>query len=290
MPETSSHVQAGKAQFGHLYNQSDPRGYFQTLGELDYQAPAHGERVFARLLQQRRRHLRRQEVVVLDLCCSYGINAALLNHDLTLDRLYDRYRAPQLAELSTDELVEADRAFYGEHRHPRPAPVVGIDVADRAVAYAQRVGLHWASSSENLETAEPSAALADQLTDVDLVTVTGGIGYITERTFERVLRHASSAAKCWVAAFVLRWVPYDRVADVLAGYGLVTEQPTAKSFRQRRFADEGERDYVLAQLDSQGIDPAGRETDGWHHSSFYLSRPVGEDRPPGHELLSGCLS
>jgi SAM-dependent methyltransferase len=165
---------------------------------LEYQAPAHGERVFGRLAQRRREHLDRKDVVVLDLCCSYGINAALLNHDLTLNALYARYGSPELAALSTDELVLADRAFYGEHRRSQPVQVVGIDVADQAVAYAHRVGLHWAGSSENLEMENPSTALAHLLTGVDLITVTGGIGYITERTFDRVLKHASAEGDCWV--------------------------------------------------------------------------------------------
>lgn len=120
MPEASVHDQSGKAQFGHVYNQADPRGYFQTLRDLEYRTPAAGERVFARLVQRRREHLGREDVVVLDLCCSYGINAALLNHDLTLDALYARYGSPELAALSSDELVVADRAFYGEHRRSHP--------------------------------------------------------------------------------------------------------------------------------------------------------------------------
>ncbi|MGH3427650.1 MAG: hypothetical protein ACRDRI_23730 [Pseudonocardiaceae bacterium] len=289
MPEASSHIRSGKARFGHVYDQADPRGYFQALRDLEYQAPAHGKRIFARLVQRRREQLDREDVVVLDLCCSYGINAALLNHDLTLDALYARYSSPQLAALSTDELVITDRAFYGEHRRSHPVQVVGIDVADQAVAYAQRSGLHWAGSSENLETEDPSAALAHLLSGVDLITVTGGVGYITERTFDRVLQHASAEDGCWVAAFALRWVPYERIAEVMACYGLVTEQLSGHTFRQRRFADETEQDYVLSELENLGIDPAGKETQGWYHSNFYLSCPAEYHRPALRELLSGCI-
>lgn len=288
MPEASEHVRAGKARFGHVYNQADPRGYFQTLRDVDYQIPAYGQRVFAPLVQRRREHLDREDVVVLDLCCSYGINAALLNHDLTLDALYARYGSPTLTALSTDELVVADRTFYAEHRRAQTVQVVGIDVADQAVAYAQRIGLHQAGSSENLEMVGPSAALAQLLTGVNLITVTGGVGYITERTFNRVLQHASEGS-CWIAAFVLRWVPYQRIAKVLTRYGLVTEQLSGHTFRQRRFASESERDYVLSELASLGIDPAGKETHGWHHSNFYLSCPA-EHRPASlREMLAECL-
>ncbi len=286
-PDQTSSDGNGKAEFGHLYNQSDPRDYFHTLGALDYRAPAHGEEIFAHLVDRRRQQLGRPDISVLDVCCSYGINAALLNHDLTLDALYDHYRSPDLAALSTDELVAADRAFYGEHRRPRPVDVLGLDVADQAVAYAQRVGLLRASSSENLETGDPSADLAQRLATVDLITVTGGIGYITERTFDRLLHHASTNGGCWVASFVLRWVPFQPVAEVLARYGFVTEQMSDRTFHQRRFADDAERDFVLGELEKQGIDPVGKEADGWHHSSFYLSCPPGTVKPCVADVLSG---
>jgi hypothetical protein len=50
------------------------------------------------------------------------------------------------------------------------------------------------------------------------------------------------------SAFALRWVPYERIAEVLARYGLTTEQLSGHTFRQRRFADDTERDYVLGKL------------------------------------------
>lgn len=289
MSEASTHIQSGKAQLGHVYNQADPRGYFQTLGDIDWKAPAHGQRVFPGLVQRQRAHLGREDVVVLDLCCSYGINAALLNHDLTLDDLYAHYGSVELAALSTDELVVADRVFYGRHRRSRPVQVIGIDVADHAVAYAQRSGLHWAGSSENLEIVDPDATLAHHLSGVDLITVTGGVGYITERTFDRVLQHAGAGDGCWVAVFALRWVPYERIAEVLARYGMITEKLSEHTFRQRRFIDDVEQDYVLGQLESMGIDPTGKESEGWYHSNFYLSYPVADNLPPLGELLSGCL-
>jgi hypothetical protein len=287
MSQISAHVRGGKAQFAHVYNQADPRGYFQALRNLEYQAPAHGQRVFAGLVQRWREHFNQDEVVMLDLCCSYGINAALLNHDLTLDALYARYCSTELATLSSDELVAADRVFYRDHRRSHSVRVMGIDVAERAVAYAERSGLQWAGSSENLELADPSAALARLLTGVNLITVTGGVGYITERTFDRVLKHASKNG-CWVAVFALRWVRYQHIADVLTRYGLVTEQLSGHTFRQRRFADETERNYVLGELESIGIDPAGKETEGWYHSNLYLSRPAEQNLPSLRELLCGC--
>jgi hypothetical protein len=50
---------------------------------------------------------------VLDICCSYGINAALLNHHVTLEELYDRYTSPKLSlpdDRRTDRVGPARQA------------------------------------------------------------------------------------------------------------------------------------------------------------------------------------
>lgn len=280
----------GKARFDHVYNQVDPRGYFRMLQDLAYQAPAHGARVFPRLVARQRERLDREDFVVLDLCCSYGVNAALLNHDLTLDALYERY-CSSLDSLRGRELVRADRAFYLDRRRSSPVQVVGLDVAENAVAYAQRVGLHVGGSSENLERKDPGRALRRILAAVDLVTVTGGVGYISESTFDRVLEHSSTRSTPWVAAFVLRWSMYDRIAEALEKHGLRTEKLAGRMFPQRRFADDDERDYVLSELEQMGIDPKGKEAEGWYHTEFYLSRPADEIRScPLEKLLEGCVS
>ena len=107
----ADHNEKGKANFDHVYDLPDPRGYFMTLGTLDYRAPEHGSHVFSSLLRSMRRD---DEVAprILDLCCSYGVNAALLKCDLTLDDLYARYGSKDLRDLSCEELAAADSDFY----------------------------------------------------------------------------------------------------------------------------------------------------------------------------------
>lgn len=264
----------GKQTFDDAYDAPDPRRYFRTLRRLDYRIPQHAEPIFSRLVEARR-HRAGRGVTVTDLCCSYGINAALLKHDLTLDDLYRRYSSHDLDALSSGELAERDAAFYARRRRPHAPRVVGLDVAGSAVAYARRAGILDDGWSENLEEADPSASLAAGVRDTDLVTVTGGVGYIGVRTFSAVLS-AVRTPDPWVAAFVLRWVDVDPIVQELARHGLETERLTARTFPQRRFADPAERDYVLATLADLGVDPAGKEAEGSHHTDFYLARPKDE--------------
>ena len=273
----AEHNERNKANFDHVYDLPDPRGYFEALGALDYLAPEHGRRLFPTLLQELRAGAGPDGV--LDLCCSYGVNAALLGHDLTLEDLYAHYASPGLADLPTEGLLEADRAFYDEHRNGGPSGIVGADSAANAVRYALGAGLLGAGFGEDLERGEPSGDFRRGVGNVGLITVTGGVGYVWESTFDRVLRSVTEArpdgAAPWVATLPARLVDYGPLSDLFSGYGLVTEKLSARTFPQRRFA-AAERDHALRELAKLGVDPAGKEEEGWYHADLYLSRPAGE--------------
>ena len=286
------HQKSGKTNFEVIYDLEDPREYFNTLGSFGYCIPQHGQRVFSELIEARRDASRDGNGVphsrVVDLCCSYGINAALLKYETSLEEMYARYGSAELADLSGEELAEDDAAFYGARRRGASPEVVGLDVAENAVSYGLRSGLLDAGFAENLEEDEPTEALGRAVSGASLLTVTGGIGYVTERTFERLLdrvMEGSGGRAPWVAAFALRWVSYERISEILSHYGLVTEKLVGRSFTQRRFTDDAEREYVLEELMKMGVDTAGKEDTGWYHADFYLSRPAEEAKIPPEALL-----
>ncbi len=291
------HQKSGKANFDLIYDLEDSREYFNTLGEFDYCVPRHGQRVFRALAQSLREEKERtgadpHELDVVDVCCSYGINAALLKHDLTLDDLYARYGSAEVAGLSGEELVEADAAFYRERQMGEAPNLVGVDIAQNAVSYGVRSGLLDAGFAENLEEDEPTGELGRAVAGADLLTVTGGVGYVSERTFGKLLDRVTAGPEGsapWVAAFALRWVSYEDISSALSEYGLVTEKLSSHTFTQRRFTDDVERDYVLGELANMGVDPAGKEEMGWYHADFYLSRPADEAEKPVEELLAPVL-
>lgn len=277
----------GKADFEELYEQPDPRAYYRGLGALGYEVPEHGRRVFDDVI----RALAVERPTIVDLCCSYGVNAALMKHDLRLDELYDHYCAEDLTEVPSDALAVIDRDFFANHRRDEVPTVIGVDIATAAVTYAERAGLLDAGFAENLEINDPSSDLVAASSDADLITVTGGVGYITERTFDRLVGHAERDVAPWVASLCLRTVSYDSVAESLASHGLVTEQLEDVTFPQRQFADVGERDAALARLETLGIDPTGRESEGRYHVDVYVSRPAEQaEALPIADLLEGTRS
>ncbi|MFE9849507.1 hypothetical protein ACFYPN_11930 [Streptomyces sp. NPDC005576] len=263
--------------FDDAYDQPDPRAYFRELGPWGYQTPHHAQSVFRRLLTALgpgSPEGGRPAPTVLDICCSYGINAALLNHHLTLSDLYTHYTSDRATASSTDELIGWDKEFYASHRRPDAVPVIGLDAAPRAIAYARAVGLLDDGFAENLETGAPSPALLRAARDVRLITLTGGASFLSPRTFAPLLTGAAGPA--WVAAFVLRTGSYAPIADCLAAHGLTTEKHTAQTYPQRRFTGEQEQRYAIAATRAAGEDPEGKESEGSFHTALCLSRPAAE--------------
>jgi hypothetical protein len=277
---------ARKADFGGIYGSADPRGYYRALMPLGYQIPQRARPVFERLLacSAARAGQRR---TILDVCCSYGINAALLRCELDLAALGERYLDPQLDTLSPAQLLAADREFYRQHRRVSAPTVLGVDSSAPAIDYALQAGILCQGWAEDLESEDPSPALAAGVGDVGLIVCTGGVGYIGPRTFERVLASIRAPEQLWVAVFVLRVFSYDDIAASLARYGLVTEQIPGLSVPQRRFADPHEAHAAVQDVRRRGLDPRGKEADGWFYADGFLSRPA---RQVSHTPLTELLN
>lgn len=259
------HYQA-KADFSSVYNQRDPRPYYRALGVLGYEIPAHGVLVFNQLLDEMGG---REGKTVLDVCCGYSANAALLNHDVDLAEVYEHYAS--LENAADDAVAELDRRWFAERSRPDAVSVVGLDVADNAVRYAASVGLLDRVVVADLETAPPDEGARQAFATADLVSVTGGVGYVSEKTFQAIVEAADEPP--WVAALSLRWVDFSSIAETLDDLGLVTERLEGYCVPQRRFANEEERQAALASLRARGLDPAPELQLGAHCAELFVARP-----------------
>ncbi len=266
-------INDAKACMDYIYDQSDPRAYFRELKKLGYAIPSAAKPIFQKLishLQQRRD----DTVHVLDLGCSYGVNAALLKHDLSMPELYQHWGQNRLADATPEEVIEYDQRFFADLDEPEDIEVIGLDVAENAVAFAEEVGLLDEGLAINLETQPLPASAEEVLAQVDLVTSTGCVGYVTEKSFERLLPAITRDRQPWIANFVLRMFPFDAIEETLSGWGYITEKHVGQTHVQREFASIEEQGQVLEQLRVEGIDPAGKEAEGDLLAEFYLSRPI----------------
>jgi hypothetical protein len=269
-----------KADFGSIYTRPDPREYFRVLNGLDYQIPQQALPVFRAALAASRDE--RGNRTVLDVCCSYGINSALLYSHEDPFAVTARYADPRLAAMTPRELAQRDLSRYADGR--RQVRVVGLDTSAAAIRYATRAGLLTAGWPENLESSVPSQALVSGIADVGLIICTGGVGYVGHRTFGRLLAALPSPEDLWLVVFVLRVFDYAPIAALLSAYGLETEKLPG-TFRQRRFVDDAEREACLHDVKLRGLDPSGLEEDGWYHADCFLTRPAAAARVPAAELV-----
>jgi hypothetical protein len=188
---------------------------------------------------------------------------------------------PRIQELSSDKMLELDRAYFSSWPGEAGVRVIGLDPSTNAVKYATEVGILDAGIDEELENHRPSAAAREALADVDIVISTGCVGYITERTFDAILGCNKNGRTPWIASFVLRMFPYDAIDSALTRHGLTTEKFDGATFVQRRFHNVDEYEQTLQTLEAQGIDPEGLETTGLLHAELFVSRPEAliEEKP-----------
>ncbi|OHV34141.1 MULTISPECIES: class I SAM-dependent methyltransferase [Pseudofrankia] len=273
----------GKVSLEHVYNQPDPRAYFRTLRALDYRLPQLAKPYFAKVIDECQESRPDRRLRVLDVGCSYGINAALLKLDVAMDDLYERYAHPR----SRAALVAGDRALATARGGATDIEVIGLDVSGPAVAYALDAGFLDDALHADLESRELTESERARLAGVDLVISTGCLGYVTDRTLTQIVTAAASPdpapgpdetagrggpALPWMAHFTLRMFPFDPIAETLAGFGYRTEA-VDRLFEQRRFASPQERDQVLTTLGGVGVDPRGLEAEGSLYAQLFISRP-----------------
>ncbi|MCM6775529.1 class I SAM-dependent methyltransferase [Nocardia sp. CDC159] len=262
----------GKASFDDIYDRPDPSAYYGRLAELDYCIPELAKPHFHGLFAECAATLGHPPTV-LDLGCSYGVNAALLRFDATIAELAEHYRSGDTAAR-----IARDRDRLAGVDHQPGVRFIGMDASAPALRYAAAAGLLHEVVHADLEVADPTEPQRQLLASADVVISTGCIGYISERTLLRVAR-AHGHRLPWMMHFVMRMFDFEPIGRELARIGYRVERRPG-TFRQRRFASADEQKQVLKALSDRGIDPTGLEADGWLHAELHICLP--DDRPTPH--------
>jgi SAM-dependent methyltransferase len=279
-----SDINASKANFDEIYVMDDPRAYFSVLGALDYMIPDIAEPVVRQILAAKAK-IDGTDLVVLDVGCSYGINAAVHRFPLNFDTLRWRYAHREMSALSAEEMTRLDRHYFAAWPDIGLARFVGLDISEPAVRYAEAVGLIDDGIVADLETESLTPEQAQIAGSANVLLSTGCIGYVTEKTFRKLLDVTEPAP--WVISFVLRMFPYEPLAAAFSEHGLVTERLQGATFVQRRFRDPDEFERAIATLEEHGIDTAGFESEGLFQAELFLSRPEADARAlPLEEIVT----
>lgn len=268
---------AGKQNFTAIYNADDPRAYFTTLQPLDYRVPDYACPTILRCMDALGDLRGKSSINVLDLCSGYGVLSAVLKYGVSMDELYSRYTARKFGRLTADQVCREDRIFYhSRSRNRRVGTMAGADVAENAIEYAASVNLLDHGFAQNLEAEEPTRDLEKVIAETDIVTIIGGMGYISEKTFKAVLERTDPKRRPWIAAFPLRVTDLDGILRLFDSYEMRTSTWRRDLFPQRRFATEQEGAQYRKRLGECGLTPLAAEDEGYLLSQFYLVRPNDE--------------
>lgn len=270
MSGTLANINRNKAVFDEVYTMTDPRSYFSVLGALDYMIPDVAEPIIRQLFDARARY-HGDENTVLDIGCSYGINAAIHRFPVNFASLRQRYARREMMELDAEELIRLDRSFYSSWPEVGLGRFIGVDISEPAIRYANAVGLHTNGIAVDLESGPLLARDAAVIAPANVLLSTGAVGYVTDRTYGKLLDALTTQP--WIISFVLRMFPYDRFIAAFAERGMVTEKLTGSTFVQRRFRDEEEFERSLNALKAHGIDTSGFEADGLFQAELFVARP-----------------
>lgn len=275
---------AGKTNFNDLYDRPAPLDYYLTLSPFSYVLADGAADVCRAVYDVQRARRGQSDLSVLDLGCSYGVNAALQKFSASSSLLQSRYASLRAQDVREEAVAAADRLFYASRPQDDRLTFRGFDPAAAAVDYSVKAGLQVYASATNLEAQEPTREDAGAMATADTVICTGTIGYIGSPTFERVLEHA--VKRPWFVLFVVSLFSGDDVEATLAGHGYVVEPLDGLLIPQRMFASEAEAGNVRATVEERGVPLGPLEQLGWYEARALVARPAEESVEPLREAIA----
>lgn len=261
-----------KQDFTQVYLATTPRPYIRAMAETGYRIPDQTKPLYRFLIEKIRSWVERP-VRILDVGSSYGINAALLNHELDFSDLSDIYLSGE-----ENELVEMAKRKFKELRRSDDRFFL-LDVSRPALDFASATGLADDTLCIDLNTSEVPSEKKELFQKADLVVATGCIGYIKDVGFARILsqieppRQGSHPLPLF-AFSVLRIFDLEPFRKVFAakGYELIRVSP--EPVPQRSFFDLREQNESLKHLEARGIQTGPyEEKTGQFFADLYVAVP-----------------
>lgn len=262
--------------FDQTYNQPDCRDYYRMLRSLGYSNHAYAVPVFCAVLDEliRVRHLTGPNI--FDFASSYGIVSALMKYRISAQAFLDFYQGADLDRLTPAEMATRDKTWLTDLQHKLPnATFIGLDVADRAIAYAQTVGVFDHAFAEDLQDNDPSVALVRHLAETDLIVECGSVAHLMPAALDKLLS-VSAGKKPWVVTSPVRGNERAAAFGVFCDHGYLVQTMGLQPFPHRRFDSPVEQARAIEIAKAAGHDTEGLETNGSFYAQIYVARPSKE--------------
>jgi carnitine O-acetyltransferase len=267
-----------KADFSEVYNAPIPHAYISLMAKHGYEI---GEQArpfcmaAAKMLSECNNDA--WSVQMLDVGCSYGIGSAFVKYGCTFDEIVSFFasRAPTEYQAA----CQAMRMWLNVVPPACDIRCVGMDSASQAVRFGVDAGLLDGGIARDFEDSGNSPTEEERawFRSCNLLISTGAIGYVTERTLDIVLRDLGADYPGeygpFVVVTILRMFDISPINAVFEKHDFRFGPVPGIRLPQRTFADEAERQKVLALLRERQIDTRGWEEQGKHFAKLYVGAP-----------------
>ena len=261
-----------KKDFTNIYMQKFPNAYLKEMRRLEYRIPDKTKPLYLTIIKQLHKKLSKK-INILDIGSSYGINSALMKHDLKMSELDDFF-------LNEQPTIEQSKLFFDNLPSNDVMDFYQIDISEPALRFSENTGLCKKGICVNLESGNLPIK---EIPQSDVIIATGCIGYIGYKAFSNLFElikrrqseyDSSSPKKGPIFAFsVLRIFDMEKIAKTFEHYGYSLVKTDLKPIKQRRFSDLEEKHKTISLLHNKGIDTKWLEDDGHFYANFYIASP-----------------
>lgn len=259
-----------KRDFSDIYVQKYPTPYLEEMKNLEYRIPDQTKPLYKHLAERVVNYAKRS-VKILDLGSSYGINSALLNHELVMSELDEFF-----IENNPNPSIKSTQNFFDDLPNNDPnLEFYLVDTSSPALDFAEKAGLCQDSFCVNLEKETIPSKLQQIMSKIDLIISTGCVGYIGSKSFEKIFKSiGEDKSPLPIFAFtILRIFQLDGIDKVFKENNFELFKTRIGPLKQRRFYDDAEMNNVLKLLKSRDIDAKNLEEQGYYYADFYVGGP-----------------
>lgn len=275
--ETANEV---KASFNEVYQSPTPHAYFTEMNRLEYAIGQEARPYFQSVMALMRRQLGPDiPIRMLDLGCSYGVGSALVKYGFSFSEIAEFFENE--ANRDYCDCVTDTKSWLAENEAAKPLACIGADASSEAIKFASAAGLIDDGIAQDLETDQKLPAQECSLIQhCNLLTSTGAIGYVGEKTVSAILTHLGKACPPgrgpYTAVTILRMFQVEQIRKTFEKFGYRFELAPGVRLRQRRFQDEKEQKETIRLLAERGISTAGWEDTGYLYADLYVAAPAAE--------------
>lgn len=259
-----------KKDFSDIYEQKYPAPYLEEMKNLEYRISDQTKPLYKHLAERLVNYTKRP-VKILDLGSSYGINSALLTHELIMSELDEFF-----VENNPNPSIKTTQNFFDDLPNNDPnLEFYLVDTSSPALDFAEKAGLCEDSFCVNLEKEKIPYNLKQIMPDIDLIISTGCVGYIGWKSFAKIFENiGEDRSPLPIFAFtLLRIFQLDDIERIFRENSFELIKTRIGPLKQRRFYDEHEMKNTVELLKSRNIDTKNLEQTGYYFADFYVGGP-----------------